>query len=494
MAMFSHPTRGLSARGAALAVALPAAVAAAFLLSGPVSPGGSAVAQDPAGPGGSQPNVVVVMTDDQEERSLAEMGIVQDRIAEQGVTFNNSFSTFPLCCPSRATFLTGQYAHNHGVRSNTKPGGFFAFRGREDQETLPVWLDEAGYRTAWVGKYLNGYDQTKRRYIPPGWNQWFAPVDQTAAHMFNYTLNENGHFRRYGDSRSAYQTDVYARKAVRFIGQEAPKSRPFFLTLSTLAPHGEEHRKGVLPNPRPAPRHERRFEGVPLPDPPSFNEGDVSDKPYFVGRKLNREERGQLRERYQDRLASLLAVDEAVGAIVRELNDAGELENTLIVFTSDNGYLLGEHRLVRKHWLYEESTQVPTVMRGPGIPDGETRAELVANIDLAPTILDAAGARSSGRQVDGLSLLPLAGDPGAAIERDILFENNLGSTAIRTHKYMYAEHQREDRPLQRELYDLEADRSQLESLHDDHAYDDVQSDLAGRLDGLRDCAGAEDCR
>jgi arylsulfatase A-like enzyme len=481
-------------RRAALAGALVVAATPA-LVSGPGDPDGSAAAQDPEGSGQARPNVVVVMTDDQEERSLQEMEIVRDRLANHGVTFTNSFSTFPLCCPSRVTFLTGQYAHNHGVRSNVPPdGGFAAFRGRGDDQTLPVWLDEAGYRTAWVGKYLNGYDNTKRRYIPPGWNQWFAPVDQTAAHMFNYTLNENGRFREYGDRPRDYQTDVYARTATRFIHQEASNSRPFFLTLSTLAPHGESHRKGVLPNPRPAPRHEKRYEGVPLPKSPSFNEADVSDKPYFVKRKLTRRERVQLRERYQDRLASLLSVDDAVGAVVRELNDSGELDETLIVFTSDNGYLLGEHRLVRKHWLYEESTQVPTVMRGPGIPEGGTRAELVANIDLAPTILEAAGAQPRGREMDGLSLLPLAADPGAASQRDILFENNLGSTAIRTHRFMYAEHRRPDRAVQKELYDLEADRHQLESLHREPDYDDVEADLARRLNDLRSCAGAEDCR
>jgi len=485
----------LSARRAAVVVVL-AGAALPGLAGGPALPtrAGEALAQDP-GVAGAQPNVVVVMTDDQEEQSLAEMQIVRERVADRGVTFTRSFSTFPLCCPSRATFLTGQYAHNHGVFSNTPPeGGFAAFRGRADDKTLPVWLQDAGYRTGYVGKYLNGYDQTKRRYIPPGWHQWYSPVDQTAAHMFNYTLNENGLFREYGDRTREYQTDVYKRKAMRFISREAPKPQPFFLTVATLAPHGETHRRGILPNPRPAPRHEDRFEGVQLPKSEAFNERDVSDKPYFVGRLLKRDERVQLRERYQDRLASLLAVDEAVGGIVRALRDAGELENTLLVVISDNGWLQGEHRLVRKHWLYEESTQVPTVMRGPGIPQGETRGDLVANIDLAPTILDVAGTEASGRRLDGISLMPLAGSPGAGTDRDILLENNLGSTAIRTDRYMYAEHERDGEPDQKELYDLMDDPLQLESLHADDDYNDLQSNLAGRLDRLRSCAGSEECR
>ena len=464
--------------------------AALALLVGP----GAAHAQSGGG-SQNQPNVVVMMTDDQDEASMREMPILDDRMRDRGVTFRNFFATFPLCCPSRVSFLTGQYAHNHGIFGNMPPDGFEGFQ-ESDGETLPIWLRRAGYRTGFVGKYLNGYDETRRRYIPPGWDEWVAPVDQTAAHMFNYTLNENGDFERYGDKTRDYQTDVYKRKAVRFIDQ-APRADPFFLSVSPLAPHGEIHRKGKLPNPRPAPRHEARFEGVPLPRGPSFNEFDVRDKPYFVKDRLSRDETAVLRERYQDRLASLLAVDDAVGGIIRELNDVGELDDTLFIFTSDNGYLLGEHRLSEKHWLYEESVQVPTAMRGPGVAEGETIDELAANIDLAPTILDAANAQSAGREVDGLSLMPLAREPGTRFDRDILLENNLGSRAIRTERFMYAEHSMEDKLRDKELYDLGDDPFQLQSLHDKPSSDDEQSNLASRLDALRDChgtSGPEACR
>jgi arylsulfatase A-like enzyme len=464
----------------------------AFAALGPAPPG--AVDEAKAG-GRDRPNVVVVMTDDQDAASLEVMEGVDRTLAQNGTTFENFFASFPLCCPSRASFLTGQYAHNHGVIGNQPPdGGFKAF---DDEETLPVWLGRAGYRTGYVGKYLNGYDSTRRRYIPPGWDDWHSPVQNTTSHMFDYTLNENGRFVDYGDAPSDYQTDVYGKKAARFVGDSAGR-RPFFLTMAPLAPHGEIGRRGALPNPRPAPRHEARFEGTPLPKPPSFDEAEVADKPAFVRRapRITEDEEARLRERYQDRLASLLAVDEAVERVVGALRESGELDDTLVVFTSDNGYLLGEHRLSEKNWLYEESARVPMIMRGPGVRAGTVRSQLTANVDLAPTILELTGARSRDTQVDGRSLLPLANDPDAGTARDLLFET-ARSTAIRTPKYMYARHRLDD-GLEQELYDLREDPYQLESRHPGgpHStprYDAIKDDLARQLAELENCRGA-DCR
>lgn len=476
--------------------AAAAALAATCALAAPLPvPEGAVEEAGAAGPA-PRPNVVVVMTDDQDARSIEVMEGVDRVLAQQGTTFENAFATFPLCCPSRASFLTGQYAHNHGVMSNQEPeGGFKAF---DDRETLPVWLGREGYRTAYVGKYLNGYDSTRRRYIPPGWDDWHAPVQNTTSHMFDYTLNENGRFNHYGDSAADYQTDVYGQKAARFVRDSAPAGRPFFLTMSPLAPHGEIGRRGALPNPRPAPRHEARFEGTPLPRPPSFDEREVADKPTFVRQapRLTEDDVSTLTERYQDRLASLLAVDEAVDRIVRALRESGELDETLIVFTSDNGYLLGEHRLTEKKWLYEESAQVPLIVRGPGMPAGEVRSQLAANIDLAPTILELAGARAAGRAVDGRSLLPLADDPEMGAGRDLLLENGR-STAIRTPRYMFARHRNES-GAREELYDLRSDPYQLESRHSGgpHStpeHDALSDELSLRLDSLEDCRGAA-CR
>lgn len=440
-----------------------------------------AVDQAGAAPG-NRPNVVVVMTDDQDAKSLRVLKGVKRLLGRQGTTFTNAFATFPLCCPSRVSFLTGQYAHNHGVLDNSGPnGGYRAFR---DFGTLPVSLNRAGYRTAWFGKYLNGYSAAtvdspaERRDIPPGWDRWYAALNNS---YFGGSFNDDGRLRRLPGRE--YQTDHLADKAVGFIRSSSRLARPFFLTVSTKAPHAENG-----PEPKPAPRHEGDFRGVSLPKPPSFNEQDVSDKPSFIpDQRLSAKEVRVLRSRHQARLETLLAVDDAVKRIVAQLRDSRELRNTLVVFLSDNGLMNGQHRLIRKRTLYEESASVPLVIRGPGIPGGGQRGQLAANIDLAPTILDVANARPL-RVMDGRSLVPLAQSSQAGRDRDLLFENGT-STAVRTNRYMYAEHPGSEV----ELYHLGTDPFQLRSRHGDPALAGVRADLAQRLAQLRNCAGAS-CR
>ncbi len=478
----------MAARSRIALTAIPALGLAIAAAAG----GGTAGAQDPGTTGaGGPPNVVVVMTDDQDERSMRVMHSVRRQLVRRGTTFSNFYATFPLCCPSRATFLTGQYSHNHGVE-NDKLFSTAGFNEFDDRGTLPISLNRAGYRTGYIGKYLNGYGSgaagSSPRYIPRGWDEWYAPVGHTATRQYGYTLNENGRLRDYGSRDGDYQTDVYARRATRFVRRGHRGSAPFFLTVATGAPHVEAGRNKD-PNPRPAPRHEGRFGGERLPTPRSFNESDVSDKPSFVRDqpRLDAAARRTLQRRHRDRLASLLAVDDAVGGIVRKLRALGELDDTLIMFTSDNGYLLGQHRLKKKRWLYEESAGVPLVVRGPGIPSDVTRRQLTGNIDLTPTILDVADAEP-GRVLDGTSLVPLAQDPTAAADRDILLENTQ-STAVRRADFMYAEHPGDEK----ELYDLTVDPFQLESRHGDPAYNPIQADLADRLHALETCKGAE-CR
>jgi N-acetylglucosamine-6-sulfatase len=422
----------------------------------------------------------VVMTDDQDVRSMRVMSTVKRQLAGRGTTFEDFFATFPLCCPSRVTYFTGQYAHNHGVVANSGPnGGYQAF---DDAGTLAPQMKRAGYSTAYIGKYLNGYGGrgSSPREVPRGWTDWRGLVD---GGYYRYQLNENGQIRSYGDSPSDYQTDVLADKAGSFIRRAARRARPFFLTLATQAPH-----TAAREAPPPAPRHRGRFRDAPLPTPPSFNERDVSDKPSFVRRRglIDGELRQRLTKRYRGRLGSLLAVDDAVEKIVGQLRRSGEYRDTVIIYTSDNGYLQGEHRLTRKTYLYEESAGVPLMIRGPRIPVGATRSQVTGNIDLAPTILDLANA-TPGRVMDGRSLVPLARDPSAAAGRDILLENR-DSTAVRTRRLMYAEHGQEE-----ELYDLERDPFQLESRHDDPAYTAEEAQLAQRLHQLEDCRGSA-CR
>ena len=432
---------------------------------------------------GSRPNVVVVMTDDQRADEMRAMRTVRTQLAASGVTFTNAYATFPLCCPSRATFLTGQYAHNHGVMGNewAEGGGYRAF---DNAGSLPVALQGAGYRTGLIGKYLNEYDGPE---IPRGWSHW--AVRTRGQTLFNYRMNVDGKRVEYGSRPREYQTDVIARRGARFI-RKSSGAKPFFLWTSFFAPHGESIPGDERWNPRPAPRHRGRFAHARLPKGPAFDERDVSDKPSFVSRtrRLSRAAVKDLTWRYRSRQAALLAVDDAVGRFLRTLRQTGELEDTVVVFVSDNGFLMGEHRLGHKEQLYEEATRVPLIMAGPGLPRGGTYDGIVGNIDLAPTILDAAGV-APRLEPDGASLLGLAAGPEPA--RDILLET-ARSTGLRTPEWMYAEH-RTKNGIERELYDMGADPHQLRSRADDPALAAVQEQLAARLAELRDCAGAS-CR
>lgn len=444
-----------------------------------------------------RPNIVVVMTDDQDADSVRYMSNVR-ALAAMGATFRNSFTTFSQCCPSRATFLTGQYAHNHGVFGNVPPLGGYA--KLDHSRTLPVWLQRAGYHTVQIGKYLNGYGgERPSTEVPPGWHEWNASIEAPTYQFYGYTLNENGKLVTYGTDEGSYQTDLFARRAVDFIRQRGRERSPFFLYVSFLAPHeGGPIRADDPPGfgtPDPAPRHRGHFASLPLPKPASFNESDVSDKPTSIRSlaPLTQAEIDAVTSSYRQRLESLLAVDEAVAAIVAALREQRLLANTLIIFTSDNGYFHGEHRIPRgKVLLYEPSIRVPLILRGPGVRPGRRLDDLVGNIDLAPTILAAARA-TAGRRLDGRSLLALARGQGRLPSRDLLIERGpLGGatghvfTAVRTRNFLYAEYA----DGQQELYDLVRDPGQLVSRHADPAYATIRNALAQRLARLRICAGS----
>ncbi len=442
----------------------------------------------------SRPNVVVVMTDDQTAESMRVMPNVRTRIGGQGATFVNSFASFPLCCPSRATFLTGQYAHNHGVLGNRPPRGGYEKLVLSHVNTLPVWLRASGYRTVHVGRYLNGYGLARPTEVPEGWDEWYAPIDPTTFRYFGYTLNENGRLVSYGSAPRDHQTDVTTAKAVDAVRRLARGSDPFFLSVAYVAPHNgiprEPDDPAAVATPVPAPRHKGRFARERLPRPPSFNERNVVDKPWVVRRnaRVSSETVAAIETNYRQRLESLLAVDEGVAALVRALSQAGELANTLFVYTSDNGFYHGEHRIpLGKVLLYEEAARVPLYLRGPGIPRGVRITQDVVNVDLAATIVDAAGV-APGRTLDGTSLLPLVRERDRFLGRDVLLATP-DYWAIRTPRYEYVEHRLGDR----ELYDFQVDPWQVSSLHARPSYAAVRARLAARLERLRRCAGAA-CR
>jgi arylsulfatase A-like enzyme len=449
-----------------------------------------------------RPNIVVLETDDQ---TLAEMEVlpnVRRLIGDEGVTFDNNFDSFSLCCPSRASFLTGQYSHNNGVRGNTLPHG--GFEKLDGTNTLAVWLQQSGYYTAHLGKYLNGYGRRNPLEIPPGWSEWHGSVDPSTYRYYNYTLNENGVLTTYCavPEPSCYQTDVYRDKADEIIRRRAPEG-PFFLWVAFLADHSGGPREpgdpAQLATPVPAPRYKGRLAGTPLPRPPSYNEADVSDKPAGIRRRplINVRVEAAIQENWQQRRETLLAVDDAVASIVDTLRQTGELDNTLAIFTSDNGFFHGEHRIRSgKVLLYEESIHLPLLMRWTGnksLPRGVHRTQLAMNVDDAETILDAAGDTARpGRIEDGVSLLRFWRDGGLELGRDLLIDNTPGAghfDAIRSRNFMYAEHQNGDR----ELYDLQKDPYELQSQHANPAYDPMKNALAARLHNLVTCAGAT-CR
>jgi len=456
-----------------------------------------------------RPNVVVIMTDDQDLASVRVQPRVLSMIGGKGTTFANSFASNPVCCPSRATFLTGRYSHNTGILRNSLPhGGFTAF---DDSEALPVSLQAAGYRTGLIGKYMNGYGSgASATYIPPGWSEWYASIDPTTYRMYGYTLNENGQLVTYGDyatpDPAVYQTDVYATKAVDFIERNAPGDQPFFLEVAPLAPHTEVFASNdddppipSFPNPRPAPRDADAFAHEPLPRGPSFNERNVSDKPEPIRLlpSMSKGAMGTSRKRNRSRLGTLLAVDDMVGRVVRALRQSGELDDTVLIYTSDNGFQLGEHRIPNgKQQPYEESLRVPLMFRGPGFPRGEVRSRLAVNVDLAPTIADLAGA-SLAHPIDGDSLLNGIDSGADTGGRAVVIENWCQTNeacfdpelpryrGVRTDRFKYASYPNGEE----ELYDLDRDPYELRSR-------DADPDYAPELRALRrlyaeigDCEG-----
>jgi arylsulfatase A-like enzyme len=409
-------------------------------------------------------------------------------VGGEGVTFTNSYVNFPLCCPSRATFLTGQYMHNSGVQGNNPPyGGYGAL---DHSNTLPVWLKDAGYKTVHIGKYLNGYGSARPTERPPGWTEWYGLIDPYTYMSYGYRMNRNGVVTQYGSAPQDYQADVLADTAVEVITRRVRNPAPLFLTVAPLTPHSEvDLATGTWSPIRPAPRHKGVYDTLPLPTPPNFNEADVSDKaPANQALPLLTPDRiSGVAVAYRRQAEALLAIDEMVERIYEAVEASGELDDTVIVFVSDNGYFHGEHRIPSgKGRAFEESVEVPLLVRGPGFAPGETAAERVTNADLAPTFV-ALGEASPRRVMDGRSLLDP--DPG----RPLLFEATHDVpnpfTAVRSGRWMWVEYAAGGR----ELYDMVEDPYQLVSRHNDPSLAAKKAELTSLLARLRTCAG-DTCR
>lgn len=351
----------------------------------------------------AKPNIVLVLTDDLDAAEIQFMPKLKALITDQGLTFSNYSVAMSLCCPSRATTLRGQYPHNTQILGNSLPTGGFQkfFQLGEEKSTIAVWLQAAGYQTMLAGKYLNGYpQQSNPTYIPAGWSEWYSAMKGNPYSEFNYTLNENGKAVAYGNKPEDYGTDVYVGKTVDFIQRNAKTSSPFFVYLAPYAPHAPY---------TPATRHTNLFAGVKAPRTPNYNEADVTDKPAYIKDRplMTQKQMDAIDVDYRKRLQALQAVDEGIEKIVNTLKANGQLDNTYIFFTSDNGYHLGNHRqLTGKIAPYQEELRVSMIVRGPGVPAGQTLEHLVGNVDLAPTWAEIGGAQMP-EFIDGRSLLPL---------------------------------------------------------------------------------------
>jgi N-acetylglucosamine-6-sulfatase len=435
-----------------------------------------------------RPNVILISTDDMAVSDLRWMPKTRKLLGRKGVTFPNMRSPHPLCCPARAAILTGQYAQNNDVKANQ---GKYAFAALDARHTLPVWMNRAGYRTAFTGKYLNGFGTRGRSQ--PGWT-WFDP---TIAGHYTY---EN--FRMYRDGKPAFYSATnnvdYINDTVEDLVRDwSPGGQPFFIWASHVAPHGVPG--SAIPLPPERYRGLFRRTDPPSMHDPAFNESDLSDKTRWLRKKHGGKLRvGHVKKVFRARIQSLQGVDQGIAQLVRTLQEVGELDNTYIMFTSDNGYLLGEHRLLTKNLPYKQSLSVPLLMRGPKIPHGKQKQGNALMIDLAPTIAAIGGARPDVK-VDGVSLLPTI-RKGRKLRSTVLIQAGPQEDVDRrygwwwrgvtTDRYTYAYYFAEGFE---ELYDRKYDPGETRNLSRLLMYRRTIAELRRRTGALKTCAGAASC-
>jgi N-acetylglucosamine-6-sulfatase len=426
---------------------------------------------------GKRPNIILVLTDDQRTGDLAQMPNVQKLLVRQGTTFERFTVALPACCPSRATYLTGRYPHNHRIGFGGASSATFFARSGAQGDTYATRLNAAGYRTGYFGKYLNGYEQTRRK--PAGWDDFYANVDRD---VWSRCFNADGRGKK---CRTSGNMDAfYGERAAGFV----KGSGPFLAVYAPNAPHQDQN------GPPPASKRSiRRLDNPALPTGGSFNERDVSDKPGFIrntGRLGGREIKAMARE-HRARLGSLQVVDRYVGEMIRNLSRSGELENTYFFFATDNGYHLGQHRMeAGKGTPYVEDVMFPLVVRGPDVATG-VRDELVQNTDLAPTFAELAGVAAPDR-ADGVSFAPLLRGGSVPWRAAALVEEPgkkgfYGMITSRNEAYV------EWNSGFKEYYRLNADRHQMDNAFKSRSVPPPDparaAELGNLLDDLKGCAG-----
>ena len=389
------------------ALALPVALTACIGKAAPSAP-------IPV-PTDGRPNIVFILTDDLSTDLLQYMPHVRG-LEESGTSFSNYYVVDSLCCPSRAAIFTGLYPHNDGVWTNRPPqGGYESYTANDDQQkSFAVALKNAGYYTGFMGKYLNGYQPTNRP--APGWDQWDGAG--LAYSEYNYQLNTNGQLETYGHSPDDYLTNVLAGKAVDFIHRSQFTGKPFALEVATFAPH--------MPS-TPAPIDSATFPSLSAPRSPAFGVPSTNAPGWLAGLpSLSATDIETIDEQYRLRAESVLAVDRMIGQIERALAATDSLSNTYFVFSSDNGYHMGEHDLMPgKQTAFDTDIRVPLIVSGPGVAAGRTVDAMTSSIDLAPTFQQIAHAKPAAVQ-DGVSMLNLwhGGNVPASWQRAVLIEHH----------------------------------------------------------------------
>ncbi len=462
----------------------------------------AAIAQNTPTPAPSsaakRPNIVFILTDDLAWNLVQYMPHVI-KMQKEGATFANYFVTDSLCCPSRSSIFTGRYPHNTGIFRNTgKDGGYVAFRDRgHERATFATALSAAGYRTAMLGKYLNGYLPAMHRPAP-GWTWW--DVAGNAYPEFRYSLNQDGSIVHYGDKPTDYLTDVLSGLAARLIKQ-APGA-PFLIEVATFAPHAPY---------TPAPRDAAALPGLRAPRTPAFNAAPDAGTPKWLlaHPQLSDANIATIDRDFRKRAQSVLAVDAMVGALQAAVAAIGEANNTYFVFSSDNGYHMGEHRLMPgKMTAFDTDIHVPLIVTGPGVPAGLTVDEIVVNIDLHPTFTELGGAGAPA-SIDGWSLVPLLHGQKAADWRTVALVEHRGPhkdptdpdapalrsgnptsyEAIRGLTSLYVEYA----DGEKEYHDLVADPHELHNSFSSLSGEEKAS-LHAMLGAVKICHDANSCR
>ncbi len=479
---------------------------------------------------GRRPNIVMIMVDDMRDDDLQYMPRTRRLLGGYGVRFANSFSPYPSCCPARASVLTGLYTHNHGVDGIHEPYGFTSL---DDRSTLATWLDEAGYATVYLGKYLNGYGEMPEpgestgdslHYVPPGWDRWLASIDgglpkgdPLAGQTYDYfdtTISDDGEgFRNFA---GRYQTRVYGALSEAIIRRRSASDQPYFLHVSYTAPHlgfpiedddppwfirgSDGNLTPMYTTARPRGVRGMFDERITTTPGDTWRDPDFTDKPGYLRARppLNRRERAVLLELTRQRAEALWVLDQEVARTIKAVAASSEMPRTVVMLTSDNGYFLGEQRMrAGKMYPHEPSLRVPFLIRGPGIPMGERRTDPITSIDVAPTVATLAGVRPP-QGLDGVSLARVARDGDRGWTRGVVTETGRTNLprrprrllGLRTPRYLYVE----VAYGARELYDLRRDPQQYRNLAPLPAYDGLQESLARVLHRLKDCRGEECAR